>query len=207
MKRLILIADHSFAVRTMRTVLQHTGSVQVVRVLNGSRPLDSSIVELSPDTVLIDDLQNRRTVLQRVAEASALLPDASRVLLTSRMDVEWLDDAFDAGADAAIFKTLEPAALGMLLRETLRGNIVHRLRRPRPDEAACPLTSREVEILCRVAKGHTNSRIASELWVTEQTVKFHLRNTYRKLGVANRTEATRYAYLNALVTPDEELAS
>ena len=49
----------------------------------------------------------------------------------------------------------------------------------------------------------TNRRIAARLWVTEQTVKFHLSNTYRKLGVTNRTQATRYAYLNALVEPSE----
>ena len=57
------------------------------------------------------------------------------------------------------------------------------------------------------AEGYTNGRIARELWVTEQTVKFHLSNTYRKLGVANRTEATRYAYLHNLVAPHERLAS
>ena len=50
-----------------------------------------------------------------------------------------------------------------------------------------------------VAQGYTNGKIARELWVTEQTVKFHLSNTYRKLGVANRTEASRYAHLNDLI--------
>jgi len=50
-----------------------------------------------------------------------------------------------------------------------------------------------------VAQGYTNGKIARELWVTEQTVKFHLSNTYRKLGVANRTEASRYAYVNDLM--------
>ena len=61
------------------------------------------------------------------------------------------------------------------------------------------LTDRELEILKLVSEGHTNGRIARELWVTEQTVKFHLSNTYRKLGVANRTEASRYAHMNDLL--------
>ena len=79
-------------------------------------------------------------------------------------------------------------------------------RSPSSDED-CPLTDRELEILRLVAEGHTNGRIARELWVTEQTVKFHLSNTYRKLGVANRTEASRYAHLHNLTAPRERLAS
>jgi DNA-binding NarL/FixJ family response regulator len=71
--------------------------------------------------------------------------------------------------------------------------------RPAPMEApACPLTRRELEILRAVAEGHTNARIGRDLWVTEQTVKFHLSNIYRKLGVSNRTEASRYALVNNL---------
>ena len=68
-------------------------------------------------------------------------------------------------------------------------------------------SDRELEILKLVSEGHTNGRIARELWVTEQTVKFHLSNTYRKLGVANRTEASRYAHMHDLVMPREQLAS
>jgi hypothetical protein len=49
-----------------------------------------------------------------------------------------------------------------------------------------------------VAEGNTNARIGRQLWVTEQTVKFHLSNIYRKLGVSNRTEASRYALMNGL---------
>ena len=61
------------------------------------------------------------------------------------------------------------------------------------------LTRRELEILCLVAEGHSNSQLAAMLWVTEQTVKFHLSNIYRKLDVANRTEASRWAQLNGLL--------
>jgi DNA-binding NarL/FixJ family response regulator len=66
------------------------------------------------------------------------------------------------------------------------------------DAPTCPLTRRELEILRAVAEGHTNARIGRDLWVTEQTVKFHLSNIYRKLGVSNRTEASRYALVNDL---------
>ena len=61
------------------------------------------------------------------------------------------------------------------------------------------LTKRELEILQLVAEGHSNGELARTLWVTEQTVKFHLSNIYRKLNVANRTEASRWAQLNGLL--------
>ena len=64
---------------------------------------------------------------------------------------------------------------------------------------AAGLTERERSILEALAKGKSNDEIAKELWVTQQTVKFHLTNIYRKLGVKNRTEATRLAYQRGLV--------
>jgi len=61
------------------------------------------------------------------------------------------------------------------------------------------LTEREVAILEALARGLSNEAIAKELWIARQTVKFHVRNVYRKLGVSNRTEAARYAYQHGLV--------
>jgi DNA-binding NarL/FixJ family response regulator len=112
------------------------------------------------------------------------------------MESEWLDQVFDAGAHAVISKTVHPASLGTLLREIVKGTIVHRYEKAAAatTKAGCPLTDRELEILRLVAEGFTNGRIARELWLTEQTVKFHLSNIYRKLGVANRTEASHKGY-------------
>ena len=125
-----------------------------------------------------------------------------------RMEDGWLADVFEAGADAVLSKSMHPVSLGTTLREVVRGNVVHRYESPRRAAAeACPLTRRELEILLLAAEGHTNGQIARSLWVTEQTVKFHLSNTYRKLGVANRTEASRYAHLHELVEYRERLAS
>src|SRR5438132_14211103 len=72
----------------------------------------------------------------------------------------------------------------------------------RRDGAGAELTRRELEILRLVAEGHSNAKLARMLWVTEQTVKFHLSNIYRKLDVANRTEASRWAQLHGLLPAD-----
>jgi DNA-binding CsgD family transcriptional regulator len=62
------------------------------------------------------------------------------------------------------------------------------------------LSDREVTILKELASGHSNKQIAKQLWLAEQTVKFHLTNIYRKLGVSSRTEAVRSAYERGIVS-------
>jgi len=68
-----------------------------------------------------------------------------------------------------------------------------------PEDNAVCLTKREIEILRLAAEGHSNSQLARMLWVTEQTVKFHLSNIYRKLDVSNRTEASRWAQRHGML--------
>jgi DNA-binding NarL/FixJ family response regulator len=207
MKRLFIVTDHSFVMQAIRLALRQSSGLQVLGFFDGRRSVRGPLVELQPDVVVVDDMQNHDDALDRLREAADVVPEAKRLLLTASMDDDWLAAAFDTGADAAISKTVHPVALGALLRETVRSNIVHRFRGARTVDGDCPLTSREVEILSLAAQGHTNSRIARALWVTEQTVKFHLSNTYRKLGVANRTEASRWAYTHTLVAPEERLAA
>ena len=208
MKRLLIVADHSLVVHAIRLALRQTAGFQVVGFVDGRQSAAGSLAELRPDVVLVDDMQNPDHALARLREASEHAPDARILLLTLRMEDAWLEEAFEAGASAIVSKTVHPVALGTLLREIVQGNVVHRYQRTRSTGAVeCPLTSRELETLRLAAQGQTNGQIARELWVTEQTVKFHLSNTYRKLGVANRTEATRYAYMHDLVEPHEQLAS
>ncbi len=209
MKRLMIVADHSFVVQAIRLALRQTAGFQVVGFFDGRGSVRNALTELRPDVVLVDDMQETDNALARLREVAEDAPQAKSMLLTLQMDPDWLEQAFEAGAQAVVSKTVHPVSLGTLLREISHGNVVHRFekRAPTMSEEDCPLTDRELEILQLVAEGHTNGRIARELWVTEQTVKFHLSNTYRKLGVANRTEASRYAHLHNLTAPRERLAS
>lgn len=215
MNRLLIVADHSLVAHAIRLALKQTAGFQVVGVIDGRLSARDALLELRPDVVLVDDMHDPRTVqtrnpdhaLARLRDAVEHVPTAQRLLLTLRMNDAWMNDAFEAGAHAVLSKTMHPVSLGTMLREVVRGNVVHRFeRRPAAVIVDCPLTLREKEILGLVAEGATNGQIARMLWVTEQTVKFHLSNTYRKLGVANRTEASHYAHLNNLVTAAEAVA-
>ena len=124
-----------------------------------------------------------------------------------------IDAAFGAGALAYAVKTTHPEDIAATVRQTFDHTIFHATR-PGSTEGALnvlpaviaaepgesvSLTRREEEILALVAEGYSNRELARMLWVTEQTVKFHLSNIYRKLGVANRTEASRWAHRNGAV--------
>jgi DNA-binding NarL/FixJ family response regulator len=215
MKRLVIVADHSLVAHSIRLALKQTAGFQVVGVIDGRTSATAALLDMRPDVVLVDDMHDPRAVetrdpdfaLARLREASEHVPAAQRLLLTLRMNEDWMNDVFEAGAHAVLSKSMHPVSLGTMLREVVRGNVVHRFeRRATSVIADCPLTLREKEILGLVAEGATNAQIARMLWVTEQTVKFHLSNTYRKLGVANRTEASHYAHVNNLVTPVEAVA-
>ena len=125
------------------------------------------------------------------------------VMLSASTSPELIETALRRGATAYILKSVEPADLASTIRQALDGNVFSTAGLPEANEPigakAAGLTDREVTILRSLARGSSNEEIAKELWVAQQTVKFHLTNIYRKLGVKNRTEATRYAYQQGLV--------
>ena len=109
--------------------------------------------------------------------------------------------ALKRGASAYIVKTVNPLDIPTALRQVFEPAIYFGTSPIDEDEAAATagLTEREVAMLRAIARGLSNAAISKEFWVTEQTVKFHLTNIYRKLEVKNRTEASRYAYQHGIV--------
>jgi DNA-binding NarL/FixJ family response regulator len=115
--------------------------------------------------------------------------------------------ALAAGARAFAPHDVSDEDTALALRQAIRPTLHLAASAATPPQAASTdgpsLTSREQEILELVAGGASNGEIARRLWVTEQTVKFHLSNVYRKLGVRNRTEASRRAYLDGVLGRDD----
>jgi DNA-binding NarL/FixJ family response regulator len=202
--RLLLIADNALAAEAIRRELRHATNVRVIGYVDGRRPCGPAVAEANPDVVVIDEMSQPEAALSGIRQIRAAAPSTKIVLLTVRMESAWLAEAAQAGIDAAVAKTVHPASLGALIREVTAGNVFHAfetatVRPPKPLPVDLGLTARELEILGLVAEGASNSSIARQLWVTEQTVKFHLSNVYRKLGVANRTEASHRAHVNGLL--------
>jgi len=121
-----------------------------------------------------------------------------------------IEAALRRGACAFVLKSINPADLASVIRQVVNRTVFQSLDFESHDEEevakASGLTKREVSILQELAAGLSNDAIAKNLWITRETVKFHVRNIYRKLGVSNRTEAARYAYQHGLVANPVEAA-
>jgi DNA-binding NarL/FixJ family response regulator len=142
-----------------------------------------------------------------VREAVAGRRGLKVIVLATSPDVDVDGEIFEAGAAAFVGGNGSHDDVSFAIRQTTQPSIHFAPPpRPRPRRVQAPttaLTDRELEILRLVAQGHSNAEVASALWVTEQTVKFHLGNTFRKLGVTNRTQASRRAHQLGLVPGDE----
>jgi DNA-binding NarL/FixJ family response regulator len=203
--RLLIVADDPLSASALRRAMRTTAAFDVIDGYAEGRGSCSAVAAARrPDVVLVDDMDSRADTLARIGELRAALPEAKIVLVPASMEPEWLTEAAAAGADAAIAKSFRLEGLGALVREVAAGNVFHAFGarraslRPVAASGLPTLTDRELEILRLVAAGAPNSRIAAQLWITEQTVKFHLSNVYRKLGVSNRTEASHHAYVHGL---------
>lgn len=202
MKRLVVVAENSLIVEAIAIGLRESGEFMLLGQLDGRTATADTVLHASPDIVLIDELEDAEGMLTLIREVKAERPGVIVLILTLSPSTQWLDALFDHGAEATVSKATDPAALTTLIRETINGRALY-LHKPVEAEpssmTAGVLSARELEVLQLVAAGSTNAEIARKLWITEQTVKFHLSNIYRKLEVGNRTEASRYAHLNGLV--------
>jgi DNA-binding NarL/FixJ family response regulator len=187
--------------------------VEVVGSTTVSEDALMLVEETQPDLLVCDPAAANgdstvATYFERVAQRSARTKIVA--LAASRAPVD-IDAALEAGAVAYVIKSADPVDLASVIRQSFQkslflttANYVPRAVATNGKNGKPPadsgLTPREREILSLVAEGYSNAQLARMLWVTEQTVKFHLSNIYRKLAVTNRTEASRWAQVHGLVS-------
>jgi DNA-binding NarL/FixJ family response regulator len=208
----VLVADdHKLVLAGIRSALEDSPDIEIVgEAYNGSQVLPL-VGRTRPDVVLLDVRMPQLDGLTCLALVRKRYPDVKVVMMSVFDDPQHIESALRRGASGYIVKSVNPQDLPSALRQAVEGTVYHALGVPEADESsaakAAGLTEREISILGAVARGLSNQAIGKELWVTEQTVKFHLTNIYRKLGVSNRTEAARHAYQQGLVeSPVVDLA-
>jgi DNA-binding NarL/FixJ family response regulator len=201
--RVVIADDHRLVLDGIRRALEADGGFEIVgETLSGTQVLPL-VSRTSPDLVLLDLRMPKMDGLACLDELRRRHPNVKVIMLSASTAPELIDTALRRGATAYILKSVDPDDLPSTIRQALEGNVYSTSGLPESTEPvgakAAGLTDREVTILRSLARGHSNEEIAKELWVAQQTVKFHLTNIYRKLNVKNRTEATRIAYQMGLV--------
>ena len=197
-------------------------SLGVETVGTASMPSDGiTLIEHHRPDILVTDIDFGGGLVEGasfVRDAQRAQSGLRIVVLSTHHEMSLVSAAIQAGAAAYAVKTVRPEDLAAAIRQTFEHSIFlaphgdrdaaaepaapddERPARPAAADSAYPvddlmqLTKREREILALVAQGHANAAIAQQLWVTEQTVKFHLSNIYRKLGVTNRTQASQWLH-------------
>jgi DNA-binding NarL/FixJ family response regulator len=197
----VLIADdHPLMLAGVRRALEHSENIEIVGEAHTGPEVLGLVERRRPELVLLDLRMPGVTgtdCLERIKES---WPEVKTVVLSACEDRESIDAALSAGASAYVVKSVNSADIASVIRQAASGSVFHPVSAPRPTtmtddhEALSPLlTDRERVILEAVASGLTTAAISKNLWVSEHTIKFHLTNIYRKLGVANRAGAVRYA--------------
>ena len=198
----VLIADdHQLILQGIRRVLEDVEDIQVVGEAQYGSQVLPLIGQTDPDVVMLDIRMPQMDGLACLERIRKQYPKVKVVMLSAHTDEAHIAAALQRGASAYIAKTVNPLDLASALRQAFDGTVYTTFVAAECEDSNTDLglTDREISMLRAVARGLSNQAIGREYWVTEQTVKFHLGNIYRKLGVTNRTEATRYAYEHGLL--------
>lgn len=201
--RLVVADDHRLFLEGVRAALEEDEDIEIVGEADSGSKLLSLVAHSRPDLVLMDFSMPQLDGLACLDTIHSRHPDVKVAILSAFREPDVIQAALRRGACAYIVKTINPDDLASVIRQVISGTVYQALDLAEPEQSPSVrdvgLTERELAILQALARGLSNEAIAKELWIARQTVKFHVRNVYRKLGVSNRTEAARYAYQHGLV--------
>jgi two-component system response regulator DevR len=194
----VLVDDHRLALDGLRLALGNAAGIEIVGETREGRGVMPLVAETQPDVVLLDielpDLHGL-TVLDQLRQHH---PRVTVVMFSGSDDTALVDESLRRGASAFLHKSIDPVDLPGAIRLAVEVPATPPEKRT-PTAEELRLTPKERQVLEHLTQDLSNAEIGRALWLSQQTVKFHLTNVYRKLGVTNRTEAARFALRNALV--------
>lgn len=208
--KVMIADDHSLIREGLRQLLEFDGSIQVVgEAANGVECLDN-LVKYDPEVLLLDinmpDL-NGIDVLKKMKEDKS---PVKVLILTVHNELEYLMNAVDIGVEGYIMKDSDSSELKKAIRAVRDGeNYIQSslipalnnrlLNRDVDKDKLASLTNRELEVLAQVANGMFNKEIATNLNISERTVKNHISNIFKKIDVSDRTQAAVFAIKNNII--------
>jgi len=215
--RVLVVDDHALFRRGIVTVLTNQENINVVgEAVNGLEAIEKA-EELAPDVIVMDLNMPQCSGLEATQALQAKMPQVSILVLTVSENEADLFAAIKFGATGYILKNTEPEELvqgiyhiaqgGVIISPVMATKLLAEFRDSGTNKTAdeeANLSPREDEVLQLVAQGATNKEIADSLFISENTVKTHLRNIMDKLHLANRSQAAAYAVKRGLVSYSRE---
>lgn len=190
--RVFSVDDHPLLHEGLATVIRNQPDMMMVAEASSGREGIQRFREHTPDVTLMDLRLPDMSGIDATIAILSEFPSARIVILTTFAgDVE-IQRALEAGARAYVLKSMPPKELVDVIRQVHAGKkripaeIATHLAEHYSDEA---LTSREIEVLRQIAGGNRNRDIAEKLFITEETVKVHVKHIMEKLGATDRTQA------------------
>ncbi len=212
--RVLLADDHALFRDGIRSLLEARGVAVVGEAGNGREAVEAAL-RLRPDVVLMDITMPEMNGLEATRLIKAAAPDIKIVMLTVSDEDRTLFEAIKSGAQGYLLKNLQAAEFLELLQGAERGDapisrglagrILEEFGHPRHEPALRAdeeLTGREREVLQAVSGGASNREVAAALHISENTVKFHMKNILDKLHLRSRAEVVAYAARRGLL-PEE----
>jgi DNA-binding NarL/FixJ family response regulator len=213
--RVLIADDHALFRRGLELVLQKEPDIEVIgEALDGQEAVDQAL-ELMPDVVLMDVRMPRRTGIEATKRIKEALPHVKILMLTNSDEEADLYESIKAGASGYLLKEISTEEVAEAVRSVVAGHsrispaMASKLlnefqamtRRAEDRQPLAPprLTDRELQVLKLVAQGLGNRDIAAQLFISENTVKNHIRNILEKLQLHSRMEAVIYAVREKLL--------
>jgi DNA-binding NarL/FixJ family response regulator len=206
-KTVLLVDDHAVVREGLRLLLETLLGMKVLEASSGPEAL-STLGGATPDVVLLDARMPDHDGIWTLNKIKEEHPDIPVLMLSTYDTEEYVDQSLAAGAAGYLLKEASSAQLAEAIETALKGGGIYLhpavaqrvLARGRGQgKESQGLSERELEVLQLLAKGATNEEIATELFLSEKTVKSHLSSIFRKLRVTNRTQAASKAIRERLV--------
>jgi len=213
--RVLIVDDHQIVRQGLRNFLELNEDIAVIgEAADGIGALESA-TELKPDVILMDLVMPRMDGITATMEIKKKNPEVMVIALTSFTEDDKVIPAIQAGACSYLLKDVSPDDLVEAIRAAAKGEarlhpdvtrkLMQQVSKPAPAQKGslpAEITDRELDVIRLVAQGKSNQEIASELVISEKTVKTHMSNIFSKLELVDRTQLAIYAIKNNLVNLD-----
>lgn len=207
----MLADDHILMREGIKKLLEFDGSIEVIEQASDGVECLEKLNRVTPDILLLDINMPKMNGIEVLEELKAKNSPLKILILTVHSEIEYLVKAVDIGANGYILKDSGSAELKQAIDSIINNdsyiqpNLIPALNsrlinRDVDKEKLESLTKREIEILSQVASGMFNKEIASNLSISERTVKNHISNIFKKIDVSDRTQAAVFAIRNNIVT-------